>query len=514
MAGEYELTVSDYIAIFKRRGLHIAAIFLFIFSLTVVASIVIPPIYETSGTILIESQQAIITETAQANKIQPAQLIEIIKQRVLSRESLLNIIKKYQLFDLTKKELTTEEMTDNLRKDIQIDLLEADAGQWAQKSAFAFTIAYDSHDADISYKVTQELIDLFLNENVKERNERATETSDFLSAEAEKKKAELQKIEANLSAYKARHSGSLPQNMEVQMANLTRAEEDLRDIQRDITTTQGEIRTLEIELTSAKAGVGLQQTNTAAQPNPDNELDKLKAEYAKLSAIYSPDHPTLHVLQRKIDNLEKNSTKSDATTESPAVVAQNAVVDKIQGQIDNANARLLSLTSQEKSLHAKMAQLEGQVIETPQVEGELGTIMREYDAAKASYEDIKNKQNSAQMNQKMETENKGERFTLTEAPQKPEKPIKPNRKKILAVGFILALVGSFGFAFLMENIDSRVRGVGPLTVLLGMQPLVVIPFVEGERDIALRKKNIRQLAIAFIVLLVIEIIVVINFMPK
>jgi succinoglycan biosynthesis transport protein ExoP len=63
-----------------------------------VVVIAIPPVYQSTGTILVESQTIptdLIPSTA-ASLID--ERIEIIRQRVMTRENLFKIIEKYQAF--------------------------------------------------------------------------------------------------------------------------------------------------------------------------------------------------------------------------------------------------------------------------------------------------------------------------------------------------------------------------------------------------------------------------------
>jgi capsular polysaccharide biosynthesis protein len=89
---------------------------------------------------------------------------------------------------------------------------------------------------------------------------------------------------------------------------------------------------------------------------------------------------------------------------------------------------------------------------------------------------------NAQIALSLESENKSERFSLLEPPILPEKPFKPDRKKIFALGIFLAIASSLGFVMLLESINKRVYGVDALTHVLGNRPLVVIPYLSIEEE--------------------------------
>lgn len=83
---------------------------------------------------------------------------------------------------------------------------------------------------------------LFLNENIKQRTERASETTEFLSQEADKLGAELQSLENQLADFKQAHANALPEHQTLRMNMLSRSEMEFREIDRDYKAAQEELR--------------------------------------------------------------------------------------------------------------------------------------------------------------------------------------------------------------------------------------------------------------------------------
>jgi uncharacterized protein involved in exopolysaccharide biosynthesis len=297
----------------------------------------------------------------------------------------------------------------------------------------------------------------------------------------------------------------------MQLESLDRLELDLRDTQRQYASTQAELRALDVSLESAKAGIGvnagLEQGGAAANTSGVTELAKLKAELDKLNGVYSDDHPTVRALKRRIETLEKSEAGKASGTGDKPVTAQSVMVAKVQAQIDSANARLSLLERQENTIRNKMSQIEGRVVQSAQTEGELGTLTRDYDNAKAAYAELKTKQDNAKIANNIEMENKGERFVISEAPILPTAPIKPNRKMLVIAGLFAAIFASIGSAILLEMFDGRIRGVDALAAIMKMQPIATIPYISNPREEAEKKRllisKLVGAVIAIIVLLAI-----------
>jgi len=500
---ERGLTLNDYINIIRRRLPYVVGFFFFGFLAAIAIGLKLPHIYQSTGTILIESQQIQPGLVKDAIETYATERIEVLKHIVLTRNNLIKLAEKYKFSNLLHNPKISQTDLDKAVRDlISIDLLKADAGQYGEKSTFAFQIGFQSSSPDITYKMTNDLVKLFMDENSRASKERATETAEFIDKEAEKQRITLEKIEKDITSYKQTHSQSLPQNKEIQVGSLGRLEDDLRATQREYSATQAELRSLDIALESANAGIGL-----TGGLDTDSELAKLKLEYAKLSSIYSENHPTLRVLRRKIAALEKN-TQPEAGAKT--VTAQSVMVEKVQAQIETGNARLKSLEIEEANIHAKIRQTEGLVVQGAQTEGALGAMLRDYDNAKAAYVEIKAKQGNANMAQNLEMENKAERFVLIEAPLFPEKPIKPNRLLIILAGFFGAIAGAIALAVLMEMFDKRVRGVDALASILGIQPMATILYITNAAELK-RQKYLVSYALTSMLVIIFLFVLFVHF---
>lgn len=508
MAIEREMSLTDYIGVLSRRLPYVLGIFALVFLLAVAYAIWLSPVYQSTGTILIESQQI---QSDSAKQKYANERFEVLKQLALSKENLQKIAKKYNLYKLDKRPNSQKATIDNLvRLFTTIELLKADTGDWGAKATFAFKVTYNYYKPEETYAVTNDLIKLFLDENDRENKGRVIETAEFYSKEAEKQKIALEKIEKEVTRYKQQHSNSLPENKDIQLGSLERLDADLRATQREYSETLAELRTLDVSLESAKAGIGL---NTTLEQNSGNsELELLKLEFAKQSSVYSENHPSLRVLQRRIDALEKNSNKTQAPSKS--VTPQSVMIAKVQAQIDAANARLKLLDKEEANIRSRMNRTESLVIQSSQTEGVLGTLLRDYENAKAAYAEIKAKQDNSKIAKNIEMENKGERFVLIESPVFPEKAVKPNRLLIMIGGFFGAIACAIGLAFLLEALDKRLRGVDVLATALKLQPIAVIPYITNQIELKQKKYTVYRTLLGLLMgSILILLLIQVFFMP-
>lgn len=497
MASHYEPTLMDYLATLRRRAWPAAIAFVLVFAVASVEAIIRPPTYRATGTILVESQQIpddLIRSTVTSFA---DERILVIKQRVMTQSNLRNIIDKYDLFADERRSVPASEVMDMMRSRIGVELISADV-VGNRKTTIAFKVSYDDQQADVAYKVANELITLFLDENVKTRTARATETTEFLTQEAEKLRQNLDEVEQKVSAYKQQHGSALPEHLEMRMSMLARVEAELKEVERARKDAEAEMRMLDIELTAASAGKDSLAPGAAA-PSPAQQLAMLRTEHTKLATTYSLNHPSLRSLQRKIEALEKSLGEPKAPAEAAADPKDTELtVAKVKARIEATEARMSSLTQQMKGLKAQRADYERMILRTPEVERGMAALLRDHENAKSKYEEVRSKQMSAQISENLEEDKKAERFALLEPPLLPDKPFEPNRKKIAAMGFFLALASSGGLVMALESVQQRLHGMRALGVVLGQMPLVAIPYISTREEL-MRRKPPRRLGLLLVV---------------
>ena len=209
---------------------------------------------------------------------------------------------------------------------------------------------------------------------------------------------------------------------------------------------------------------------------------------------YSAEHPDVVRLQRQIENLEASAAKAPTGNKSQRH-ADNPAYITLQAQLNATDNEIQALRGKQAELEKKRAAYEQRLIAVPQVEGEFRTLTRELENATLKYQEVKSKQMQAQMAQQLETESKGERFTLIDPPILPEEPISPNRPAILFLSLILALGTGIGYAAIAENVDVTVRGAKGVVMALQAAPLAVIPYMATDAETAARRRHRRILVL-------------------
>lgn len=558
--------LSDYLYAIKRRRTPITLIAGTLFVISALVAFLLPPVYRSTATILIEEQE-IPPELVRSTITTYAwQRIQTISQRVMTRANLLEIVNKYDLYADKRKWETTEEITERMRKDVKLEPISADVidprtGQ-PRTATIAFTLGYEGRRAAVVEKVANELTTLYLNENLKSRTEKTAETYGFLTDEAKKLADHIAELESKLAVFKQKNIHTLPELAQLNFQLMDRSEQEMRDTQNQIRSVEARKFYLEGQLAQISPNSPMFAATGERILDSESRLKVLRTELASASARYSPDHPDVLKMQREIAGLEKQTSgvsqrqeqakemtrlrgelaaaREKYSAEHPDVIRltrQVAVLDAalaanmgetpettiaaekpenpayitLQAQLEAANNEIRSLQTKREQIKAKMADYEKRIVQTPQVEREYLELKRDYENSQVRYRELKAKQMDADASQQMEKESKGEKFSLIEPPQLPEQPIRPNRRAILLLGLILSLGSAVGFALIADSLDSSIRGVRGVMFALGTAPLSVIPYIETRED-ADRRARTKKLALRTALAGVVMVLVLVQFL--
>jgi len=480
-------TLKDYLQIAKRRKYLIALPMLILMIISAVIAVALPPLYRSEALILIE-QQHIPTDLVKSTVESFAdERIKQIEQRVMTVDNLNKIIDKFELYSDLKDESGLADLADEFKINTQLTLVNADVIQNGRnsKATLAFKLSFSHKNAAIAQKVASELLTLFLNENVRNRTEQASETTRFLEEEAEKFKTEIQKIENQIAEFKEKYSNSLPELLQVNLSSISRVENEIQQIDLNEKLLNERLVSLHTQLAATSPSAVASGPNASQDAVPET-LPMLKEHYQQLLTKYAASHPDVKAVKRKIDNFKGPETSEQS--ESTQGIS-NPVYLQLKSEIDIGAIELKNIKTQKASLQEKLQQLELRVSQTHQVERGYDELMRDLDNHRAKYKELKAKALEAKLSQTLEEEQKGEKFSLIEPPRIPSKPEKPDRIKILLLGFALSVGAGIGTGFLAEMLDGSIRGHAALKKLTGLEPLVIVPYIENQDDWSKHRRN-------------------------
>jgi polysaccharide biosynthesis transport protein len=545
----------DYVAAARYRSGWLTAAFVAGLVVTVLLALLLPPHYRSAGTILIEQQEMPQDFVRSTVTSYADERVQVISKRVMTTETLLNLIRRYDLYPSQRAKDTREALLSRMRKDIGLKMISADVidprNGRPTEATIAFEVSYTSRSADLAAKVANELTSLYLNENLNNRTQLARDAATFLESEGDRLNRQIADLEARISKYKEKNFQKLPEVTQLNLQFLDRTEEQLRTAQMrhdsleqqrvfleaqlaqlkpnstvysetgerivssadrlkmarsqldsaralyspdhpDVVRLQREVAGLEREVNSSTGG-----PSTDAGPDVNDlrrRLEDARAQLQQVSERYGPEHPDRVRLQREVEALEQQLAAAPPAAPTPLVPvptqADNPAYVQIQAQVSATINDLAALDTEMQKLRARIADYQRDVSLSPAVEKEYREMLRDYDSARIKYQEIRSKQVEAKTAQDLESDRKGERFTLIDPPLPPEEPVSPNRILILVLGSVMSAGAAIGLLWLLERFDTTIRGRLDLQHILGVPPLALVPRIITESEMRAARRRV------------------------
>jgi protein tyrosine kinase modulator len=504
-------TLNDYFAIAKRRiwSLIIPAVIVFLGACIVAR--VLPSIYKSMATILIVEQDVPVDFVRTTVTSYAEQRLQTIYQRIMSFSRLQEMIDKFNLYPEFKKRWSIEQIVAKMREDITLELTGSDvlgkSSRRRNENAVAFTISYEGRDPMAVQQVVNKISYLFLDENIRVREKQATDTLQFLKHEMDRISENLAELDAKMAVLKREHINELPGLLQSNLQNLNNIERDIERLNEQLLTLKEKEGYLQVQLASVPRNIEERETN-------NTRLEELKMQLVKLQSRFSDQYPDVVNTKAEIAKFEKQLKDSadtsdelrhsDNTPDNPAYITLTSQLSGIQTDI-------VSVKRQIKEANKMVTIYRKRIDNTPKVEETYNAILTQRNNTQAKHDDLMRKHMEAKVAQGLEKEQKGEHFTLIEPPRFPEKPFKPNRLKILLIGFVLAIGSGVGWTFLRETNDHSIRDSNSLTLATSFPVLASIPEIVTEEDIR-RKKKKQILIIISLVLGVVASVVAFHFL--
>lgn len=471
----------DWIHIARRRRWSFFIPFVLVVLIAAVVALLLPAVYRSSATILIEEQEIPADFVAATVTSYAEQRLQQINQRIMSTTRLLEIIEKFDLYKKMRQKRTTEEVIEQMRSDVKLRQISAEVVDRRTgrptTATIAFSLAYQGKDGPSTIqKVANVLVSLFLEENLEVRERQTEETSRFLEDEMHRVQEELAVVDRDLSEFKEKHMNELPELLQLNIQQLGNTE---RSIER-----------LEEQLKSYKNQEGYLQTQLAnISPFLDNsdrnQLRHLETDLATARSNLSDYHPDVIRVKAAIKALKEKVADSGTDLTTDPEEPDNPAYITLASQLTGIQSEILSTKNQLAQLRKSKTRYETRIENTPKVEREYSVMTADQGNLRAKFNDLMQKFMEAKVAHGLEKGQKGERFTLIDPPRLPERPFKPNRKAIAVIGLVLAVGAGFGMASLREFMDGSVYSTDKLALSSGYPIL-------GEVPVLLRPEDVRR----------------------
>jgi protein tyrosine kinase modulator len=479
MLGQRELNLEDYIVILRRRWLLIAVLAVLGGGLGYAATRVLPKRYISKTLVLVQQP------TVPTDYVKPVvsndtdQRLAAMQQQILSRSRLEPIIRQLGLYGDQINKVPMEDLVGRLRKAIIVTPIEPMAETRSQGLP-GFTVSVEFSDPRLAQQICTAITSMFMEENLKFRQQMTQETTNFIVRQLDDAKAELNAKDAALAAFQRQYLGSLPDQEQTNLNVLTSLNSQLDATTQALSRAQQDKSFAESMLSQQMAT--LQATKNGNNPQTyEQQLSNLETQLTTLQARYTDSYPDVIKAKQDIAALKKQIAasqhrgKSEKSDVSDTPVVPPPQIEALRAQVHQYDILIKQVTAQQEDVQQKIKMYQARVQSTPAVEEQYKKLTRDYQTALTFYNDLLKKRDDATMATDLEQRQQGQQFQVLDPANLPDQPSFPNQLYFVLTGFGGGLVLGCGLTLLLEFQDTSVRTEKDVEILFQLPVLAMVP---------------------------------------
>jgi len=488
---------------------------------------VLPPLYRSQATLLVQNPNVPENVVPSLITEQVGLRLQVIEREVLATGNLLKIADRHNLYAEEPEALSRAAIAGRMRERIDTQTVMTEFNEERSGGRVQATTGLRINFLDPNPRraqlVVDDLVNAYLSRNLEDRRAVAETTTEFLANERAMLDQQIAAIEEQFTRFKVENRSLLPEEAAFKRRLLQNIGQRLRGLQSDLqvlreresyistqlallnefdvaagrqggtlavnlevlrgelatararySSTHPDVVRLQREVRSLESVVDARSGSSSALA--DREASLL-ADLATLRERYTDDHPDVERAQRELAAIRASIRNGDGGPQVAAEGTRNTGYIQLSAQLNGVQAEISAIEEQQTALREERETLQAQLARAPEVELEYNTIKRQLENAVADRDALADKEATTRLSGALESTAAGGHLSLAEPPSAPSSPHSPDKKLILAAGFVLA-VGSGGASLLgAQLLDRSIRSSRDLARMLGDAPLVAIPFI-------------------------------------
>ncbi len=481
--------VKKYLTLFFSWHKVIIGALLLALTVGIVVYLALPKVYESTASIIYQQQKINPSKLSPDETKRIDEMVNTVTQQVTSRTSLEKVIEEFHLYPELREKLPIEDVIQIMRTDnIHISVQE--------KKGNVFTVSFRGTDPRVVMRVTNALASKFIEENLRVREERASETTSYVQDELRMSKASLDKKDALMRDYKLKYYNEMPDQRESNMARLNALHEQFQATQTNIHTLEQTRLLVSEQLASHRNWMAnANALSSAPTGGESNNLAGARKNLQALQARYTPDHPAVRRAESQVKQLEQEEASSPAGRGS-AQGKNVATSPSAKGgtgdfsiQLKEIELNLKTLRDESEKILEQIKTYQAWIDATPIREAEWVALTRDYNELRKYYDALLAQSLSAAAAENIEMRQKGSQFKVVDSAYLPEKPMQGSFLKIILIALAAGFASGAGVALAVDIMDTSFKNVQELESYLKIPVTCALPLIVLETE---RKQEKRK----------------------
>jgi polysaccharide chain length determinant protein (PEP-CTERM system associated) len=448
------------------------------------ATLVLPKKY-TSSTLVLVEQPTVPTEF-----VKPVVTDDLnhrlasMQEQILSRSRLQPIIEQYNLYPHLRSSAHMEDLVERLRKAIEVELIQPMPGS-VNKQPPGFHVSVTFDNPALAQQICAQITSMFMEQNVKRREQQAADTTEFLSQQLADAKAKLDEQDKKLADFKSKNLGVLPEQEQTNLGLLAGMNTQLESATQALSRAHQDKAFNQTMLTQQEATWKAQQTGLQNPDSLEQQMVVLQDQLAALLSRYTPEHPDVVKLKSQIEELKKRISADPGTNDAGGTPAHSfrepAAIQELRAKIKQDDLNIAELTKRQSQIQEQIRALQARIQASPMVEQQFKELTRNYQAASEMYNELLKKRENSAMATTLEHQQESETFKVLDPPSLPVQPSFPKKMVFIGGGAGAGLALALAILYLLAFNDKAMYSERDIELSLKMPVLALVPSFDASR---------------------------------
>jgi polysaccharide biosynthesis transport protein len=483
------IQIREYLDLLRRRKPWIILICLGISTCIGVVVLHLPNVYRAETVILVNPEKVNEKLVSPAGGGGSAYRLSTIRQQVTSPTQLGQLVDELKMYPELRSKVAPQGLVARMQSATTIEF--QDSGR---RGSSLIHIAFTDVDPDEAARAANRIASLFVERNIKAREQEISAASQLLETELKETKQQLEAKEHALQGIKSRYVIELAESKQPHLRSVKNLRDQLQLSQEKMERDrQAKVHRQSMPAKPAPAMDRKAQTSASAAALPAR-LPKLEALMKDMVARFGPNYPDVRKLRNEINQLkaetESEKTEGDAPDLQAAVPGAKTYNPAMEAEIKKLDQDIEAQTKAQAELRKQIQFHVDKLQQVPVLEQQISELMGDYDSLRNHYRELQEKQLSVRM-----AGGAGDHFEVLGAAVPPESPNGPQRTSMIIGGIFLGLFCGLGVAVLAEMSDGSVRHEREASQIFGKPVLAGIPKITSSRERAWARLSMASLTL-------------------
>lgn len=447
--------LAHYVWILRRHGWKMLGCIAFAVLATLLVSLRLTPIYESTVTIDIDRRMptGVLGQEAMESLSNDADQFLATQVKLIQSDSVLRpVVEKYRLREVEKDAL--EEAIDSSDTSLEAPVILKPLRVTRPPNTYILLIAYRSPHRQLAADVANAIAASYLAHSYKIRYKATAGLGDFMERQLEELKAQMERSSTALMQFERELNVINPEEKTSILSSR------LLQLNTEYTNAQGDRVRKEAAYNSVKSG-----TLAAAQVSTQGEalkkltenLNDAQERFAEVKTHYGINHPEYKKAQTRVQELDAQLEKTQASIGQRIAIEYGSAVD-----------RETMLEKAVKDTKTEFDRLNARSFEYQ-------TLKREAESDKKLYEELVRKIKEAGINASFQNSS----IRIADAARPGLKPVFPRTGLNIVLAFLLSALIGLGVAVVTDLMDNTVRDPEQVMRTLNTQVIGSLPAVKN-----------------------------------